>query len=167
MAGVSGIYRTTDNIYKVNTGRNSSNNRNGDVKHIIFRDGKPVMTEVIRVGNDPEASTENEALTSKQTKLKPKKDQSKKFSGRPRRSSEEVMREKKAKLSEKLKLAVRSSHTLWSEKKGIWISYQGSQKFLVKLYTSQSQLKSKEIMTQAEILESSIPGLLDASWEKV
>ncbi len=161
MSKVSRLYRSVDNIYHTNTSHSSSKTKNGDIKHIFFKDGKPVMTEIIRVGSDTEVSKEGRA--------KPKRRSTRpaQCRKRSRRSSQEVLLKKRNKLAERLKKAVQSSETLWSEKKGILISYQGNPGFLVKLFSSANRPISEKFMTKEEVLESSIPGILDTGWQKL
>ena len=161
MSEVSSVYTSTDVIYRTGAKRESSRGKNGDVKHIIFRDGKPVKTEIIKVAQDPSASDDGSAKSNRRRiRAVSGRTQSRKSSGR-------VLMEKKLKLSERLQTAIRSSHTLWSEKEGIWISYQGNQKFLVKRFTDANVLISQNVMSSDEILEGSIPGVLNTGWQKL
>ncbi|MCP4753843.1 MAG: hypothetical protein GY866_23410 [Proteobacteria bacterium] len=158
MAEVSSVYNMK-NIYKTGARKKSNKDKNGDIKHIVFKDGIPVMTEIIKVGRS------SEEPSGKSSTSKPRRIRSAKSDTRPRRSSEDVLKEKKGKLSQKLKKAVLESQTLWSEKAGVWISYQGEQGFLVKQYTPTNHLMSKKIMTREEILDSPINGILDTKWQ--
>ena len=159
MSDISSIYTTRDNIYNAGPGKKSSKGKNGDVKHTIFKDGKPVAVNTIKV-----ARPEDEE--------QPKRDNSGKrvirANGSQTGSRNTVSSEtKKKKLSEYLRKAVNTSSTLWSEKKGILISYQGDQGFLVKQFTPTDRLISKELLSQEEILNSSIPGIFDTSWKSM
>ena len=159
MADISSLYSSSRTVYR-KTGKQSSKNLHGDVKHIIYKEGRPVVTEIIRVKKDPDQTPHR----NPEMGLKPKRIRA---ATRERRSSDEVLRSKKDKLSDRLKKAIQLSQTLWSEKEGIYISYQGSHGFLVKLYNENQQEIRNEIMSQAQILESAIPGLLDTGWEVV
>lgn len=161
MSEISSLYSSKQTIYK-RTGRNSRKNLHGDVKHIVYKDGKPLVTEIIKVHRDEDEETKKDSRQSKQRRTIKARQPSK-----PRASSEEVIKRKQKKLSERLTNAVRNSQTLWSEKEGIWISYQGSQGFLVKLFDQSNQMISNEMMTQGQILESEIPGLLDTGWQVI
>jgi len=159
MSEVSNVYRSSDVIYRTGSRRESSRGKNGDIKHIIFRDGKPVKTEIIRVAQDHSALDDGSAKSNRRRiRARSGRTQSRKSSGR-------VLMEKKLKLSERLQTAIRSSHILWSEKEGIWISYQGNQKFLVKRFTKANVLINQNLMTSEEILEGSIPGVLNTGWQ--
>ncbi len=159
MAEISGLYSSNRTVYR-KTGRRSSKNLHGDVKHTIYKDGEPLMCEIIKVGKNKDEKEKRKASSG----AKPRRI---KAATRERRSGEEVLKEKKEKLSKRLKKAIQLSQTLWSEKEGIYISYQGSRGFLVKLYNDNQDEVRNEIMTQAQIIESSIPGLLDTGWETV
>ncbi len=161
MSEISSLYTSKQTIYRKNAGKRSSRKRHGDIKHIVFQDGKPMMTEIIKVGNDPEDGRgKNDHRPRKRIKAGT-------AGNRQRRSSEEVLERKKKKLMERLKKAVQNSQTLWSKKEGIWISYQGSSGFLVKLFDQTDQCTSSTLMTQNQIIESNISGLLDSGWEIV
>ncbi len=143
MSEISSLYSSKQTIYKKNNGGRSSKKRNGDVKHIVFKDGKPVMTEIIKV-----AGSFDDIDMKKQGDRKERKRITAKAPGnRQRRSSEEVLVRKKRKLQDRLKKAIQQSQTLWSEKEGIYISYQGSSGFLVKLFDKSEHLTSSDLMT--------------------
>lgn len=161
MAEVSKLYTSKQTIYRRTSGKRTARSKHGDVKHIIFKDGQPQYTEIIRVGRDEETAQQ------KQNRSNPKRIKAKRTPGYSRRSSEEVAREKKEKLQNRLNDAARKSLTLWSEKDQIWISYQGSPGFLVKRFSGENRLLSSQLMSQKEIVDSAIPNLLDTSWEIV
>ena len=161
MSEVSSVYTSSDIIYRTGSKRGSSRGKNGDIKHIIFKDGEPVRTEIIKVARDDLAANDD---SSKRNRRRIRARSGKSLS---RRSSGRVLMEKKLKLSERLQTAIRSSNTLWSEKEGIWISYQGNQKFLVKRFTEANVLISQNLMTSEEILEGTIPGVLNTGWQKL
>lgn len=161
MSEVSKLYTSKQTIYRKNSGRKSSRSKHGDVKHIVFKDGVPVMTEIIRVNGDAEEKSNRREKRSGRvikTRTQP---------SRQRRSTEEVVAKKREKLNGRLKKAVQQSQTLWSEKEGIWISYQGSSGFLVKKFDRSNRCESATMMTQQQIIDSSIPGILDTGWEVV
>ncbi len=161
MGDVSRAYSSTHTIYRKNTGKKAGKKKHGDVKHIVFRDGKPVMTEILKVGNDTDEKSNAKSASD------PRRIRSKRSENQPRRSKEAVIAGKKNNLSARLKKAVQESLTLWNEKNGIWISYQGMAGFLVKLYSPANKLLSSNMMTKEEIVDSSIPGIFDTGWEKV
>jgi len=161
MSEVSSVYSSTDVIYRTGSKRGSIRGKNGDVKHIIFKDGEPIRTEIIKVERDNESAYEGSS------KRKSKRFRTGTSRSRTRKSSGRVLMEKKLKLSERLQTAIRSSQTLWSEKEKIWISYQGNQNFLVKRFTPANILISQDIMTSDEILEGTIPGVLNTGWQKI
>lgn len=156
MAKVSKLYTSVDNIYQTRSRRDTARGEHGDVRHIVFKDGVPVRTEIIRV---------KKKETWEENKPKHERRRNRSRITAPRQSSESVLEKKRKKFSERLKKAINSSQTLWSEGEGIWLSYQGNQSFLVKRYSPKNQLLSKSVMTQGELLDSSIPGLLDANWQ--
>jgi hypothetical protein len=159
MSDVSGLYSSNRTHYK-RTGRKSSKGLNGDLKHIRYKDGEPIQTEIIKVATrDEDTGKHSSSSGSKPKRIKAAR--------KERRSNEEVTKQKKGKLSDRLKKAIQLSQTLWSEKDGIYISYQGSRGFLVKLYNESQTVIRNEIMTQAQIMESTIPGILDAGWKVV
>ena len=161
MSEISNLYSSKDTIYQKKTGEKSDKSKNGNVKHIVFEEGAPVYTEIIKVSRDAEVD-----LTSKSdTEPTPSRIRASRSANAPKRSSDEVLKGKKAKLSMRLKKAVRESQTIWSEKNGIWISYQGRSGFLVKQFTPENRLLNSEMMSQTEILECSIPGILETSWK--
>lgn len=161
MSKISNLYTSTDNIYQTGGKRSSTKGLNGDVKHIVFKDGKPAYTEVIQVSKDPEKIPRNVKENSS----------SQRRSGRriiaSNRTSEEARVEKKKKLSDRLRKAMAGSETLWNEKNGLWISYQGNQQFLLKRYSGSNQLLDKSVMSSQEIIDSDIPGILDAGWKRL
>lgn len=144
-----------DNIYRTDTRRDSVKGKNGDVKHIVYKEGVPVKTEIIRVNRKQDSESERN----------PKENRSRISMGQPRKTDESILKDRRKKLSERLKNAILRSQTLWSEGKGIWLSYQGNQSFLVKQFSPKNQLLSKTLMTQSDLLKSDIPGLLEASWK--
>ncbi|MFH2131868.1 MAG: hypothetical protein ABIK68_15955 [bacterium] len=158
MTEVSKLYSSVDNIYQTKSRADTTKGEHGDVKHIVFKDGIPIKTEIIRVKRKKERETvpgskENRAGT-----------RSRISAPQPRQSDEAVLETRRKKLADRLKTAIQHSQTLWSEKQGIWLSYQGNQGFLVKQFSPKNQLLSKTVMTQAELMESSMPGLLEANW---
>ncbi len=157
MAKVSRLYTSVDNIYQTRSRHGSAKGKNGDVKHIVFKDGVPVRTEIIRVKQKKEREESNDSKGNRR--------RNRSRITAPRQSSEAVLEKKRKKLSDRLKKAISSSQTLWCEAEGIWLSYQGNQSFLVKQFSPKNQLLNKSVMTQGELLDSSIPGLLDASWQ--
>lgn len=156
MAKVSRLYTSVDNIYQTRSRHGSAKDKHGDVKHIVFKDGVPVRTEIIQV-------QKKEREENRKQKDSHRRNRSRITA--PRQSTEEVLEQKRKKLSDRLRKAISSSQTLWSEAEGIWLSYQGNQSFLVKRFSPKNQLLSKITMTQGELLDSTIPGLLDASWK--
>ncbi len=158
MAKVSKLYSSVDNIYQTRSREQSAKGKHGDVKHIVYRDGVEVRTEIIRVKKKSleESKDSKGNRTPNRSRI-----------SAPRQSSEAVFEKKRKKFSERLKKAILSSQTLWSEGAGIWLSYQGNQSFMVKRYSPQNQLLSKGVMTQVELLDSSIPGLHDTNWKVV
>jgi len=156
MAKVSKLYTSVDNIYQTRSRRETPKEKPGDVRHIVFRDGVPVRTEIIQVSKRDERKDNERKGTGRQNHSR---------ITAPRQSSEAVLEKKRKKLAERLKKAIICSQTLWSESEGIWLSYQGNQSFLVKRYATGNQLLSKTVMTQSELLACSIPGLLDTSWQ--
>lgn len=159
MADVSRLYTSVDNIYQTRSRNKPAKGDHGDIKHIVFKDGVPVRTEIIRV-------------RQKKERDEPKKDGSKGRVRRnriamPRQSDEAVLEKKRRKMAERLKTAINRSQTLWSEKDGIWLAYQGQQSFLVKQFSPTHQLLKKSVMTEKELLDSEIPNLLDTSWQVV
>ena len=160
MSEISSLYSSKQTVYR-KSGKRSIKHKHGDVKHIVYKDGVPSYTEVIRVHrrDSDESSPDNRS--------KPKRIKANSTKTRERRSSEEVVGRKRQKLSDRLKKAIRNSQTLWSEKEGIWISYQGSQGFIVKQFDNSNRVVDQQLMTQSQILESDIPGLLDTGWEIV
>lgn len=156
MAKVSRLYTSVDNIYQNRSRKDSAKGKHGDVKHIVFKDGVPVRTEIIQVKKKTEKESTRDAKGSRRNRSR---------IIAPRQSSEAILEKKRKKLSERLKKAVTGSQTLWSEGEGIWLSYQGNQSFLVKQFSPKNQLMRKSLMTQKELLDSAIPGLLDASWQ--
>lgn len=163
MSEISSLYSSKASIYRKNGGEKSIKSKHGNVKHIVFKDGQPHYTEIIQVSNQQE----KEASSNKREEKKRRRIKAGGTAAAPRRPSEEVLKSKKEKLNLRLKNAIRESQTLWSEKEGIWVSYQGNNRFLVKLFNSNNRLLSSEMMNQMEIVESSIPGILDTSWKKV
>lgn len=163
MSEISSLYSSKASIYRKNGGRRSEKSKHGNVKHIVFKDGSPQYTEIIQVSKECEEESPSQSGEGKQRR----RIKAGGASGTARRPSEEVLKSKKEKLNTRLKNAIRESQTLWSQKEGIWISYQGSNSFLVKLFNSNNRLLSSEMMSQNEIVESSIPGILEASWVKV
>ncbi|MBU2510664.1 hypothetical protein KJ966_04980 [bacterium] len=159
MSEISNLYTSNQTIYRTNSKSSSSRGKNGDIKHIVFQDGEPVMTEIIKVSTDPDDTQKKDHNQS------PRRIKDRASGNKEKRSSEEVLQRKKRKLSERLKMAVQKSQTLWSEKEGIWLSYQGSTGFLVKLFDDADRCTSSTLMTQNQIIESTIPGLLDAGWK--
>lgn len=156
MAKVSKLYTSVDNIYQTRSRQSSVSGKHGDVKHIVFKDGVPVRTEIIQVKKKEREEKQelNQVRRRNRSRITA-----------PRQSSEAVYEKKRKKLSERLKKAITASQTLWSEGEGIWLSYQGNQSFLVKQFSPKNQLLNKAVMTQNELLDSSIPGLLDTSWQ--
>ena len=154
MTEVSKLYSSVDNIYQTDSRRDTTKGKHGDVKHIVFKDGVPVRTELIRVKRQKEQEEPGS----------PKRNRSRISAGQPKKSSGSLFEERKKRLTERLKNAIQRFQTLWSEGKGIWLSYQGNQNFLVKQFSPKNQLLSKTMMTQKELLESAIPGLFEASW---
>lgn len=162
MSSISNLYSSRDTIYNKRNSKSSTRGKHGDVKHTIFKDGEPVRTEVILIAaREEESSSEQQKPSSRRTI---KADSKNPTSRTSRRDTSEKNREK---LEQRLKDAARNSQTLWSEKNGIWVSYQGSQGFLVKQFTPTNRLLEQRIMTTEEILSSDIPGLFDTSWKKV
>lgn len=159
MAGISSIYSSRQTVFKKGGNKRTGKSKHGDVKHIVFRDGKPLYTETIKI------SPVNEDKPKPSGQSGRRRIKAGSSTNRQRRSSEEVIKTKKEKLTNRLKKAVRESLTLWSEKEGIWISYQGQNGFLVKQFNDQNRCVSSEMMTMTGLVESSIPGLLDATWE--
>lgn len=155
MSDISSIYTTSENIYRTGAVKESAKGKNGDIKHTVYRDGKPVAVETIRVAKPEEEET--------------KRDNSGKRTIRANTGSRNKVgsEAKKKKLSDYLRKAVHSSATLWSEKKGILISYQGNQGFLVKQFTPTNRLISTELLSQEEILDSSIPGIFETTWRNI
>ncbi len=158
MSTISNLYSSRDTIYRKRNSRSSVRGKNGDVKHIIFKDGKPVKTELIRVSSRKEESEARQDKPSTRRKIK---------AGSKSPSKRGTSEKKRAKLEQRLKTAIRDSQTLWSEKDGIWVSYQGSQGFLVKQFTPTNRLLEQRIMTTEEILGCSIPGIFETSWQKM
>jgi len=158
MSKVSKLYSSVDNIYQTKSREESAKGKNGDVKHIVYRDGVPVRSEIIRVEKKSQETSQDSKGSRRPNRSR---------ISAPRQSSEAVFEKKRKKFSERLKKAIVSSQTLWSEGAGIWLSYQGNQSFMVKRYSPQNQLLSKGVMTQGELLDSSIPGMLDTSWKVV
>jgi len=154
MSEVSKLYSSVDNIYQRDSRRDTTKGKHGDVKHIVFKDGVPVRTELIRVHRKNEQEQSGN----------PKGNRSRISARQPRKSNESLLGEKRKKLAERLKSAIQRSQTLWSERQGIWLSYQGNQSFLVKQFSPKNQMLSKSVMTESELLEGAIPGLLEASW---
>ncbi len=155
MTEVSKLYSSVDNIYQTDSRRNPTKDKHGDVKHIVYKDGVPVRTEIIRVSRKKEqAAAGNKSGNRSRISAR-----------QPRKSSESLLGERRKKFAERLKTAIQRSQTLWSEGQGLWLSYQGSQSFLVKHFSPKNQLLSKAVMTQNELLEGTIPGLLEASWK--
>jgi hypothetical protein len=154
MTEVSKLYSSVDNIYQTDSRRNPAKDKHGDVKHIVYKDGVPVRSEIIRVKRKKELE-EAGNKTSNSSRISARQ---------PRKTSESLLGERKKKLAERLKNAIQRSQTLWSEGQGIWLSYQGNQSFLVKQFSPKNQLLSKAVLTQNELLEGRIPGLLEASW---
>ncbi len=161
MSTISNLYSSRDTIYQKKNSRSSARGKNGDVKHIIFKDGEPVKTELIRVSSrEEEPSPQHKSSGRRRIKAGSKNPTSK-------RSRQDASEKKRVKLAQRLKTAIRDSQTLWSEKDGIWVSYQGSQGFLVKQFTPTNRLLEQRMMTTEEILASSIPGIFDTSWKKM
>jgi predicted RNase H-like nuclease (RuvC/YqgF family) len=160
MSEISSLYTSRQTVYK-KTGKKSTKNKHGDVKHIVYKDGAPLYTEVIKVHRKEEEES------NRDNQSRPKRIRAGSTKNRERRSSEEVLDRKRKKLADRLKNAIRNSQTLWSEKDGIWISYQGSQGFIVKQFDQSNRVINQQLMTQAQILKCDIPGLLDTSWEIV
>lgn len=159
MSGISSLYSSNQTVYR-KKGKRSSKGKHGDVKHIVFKEGVPVYTEIIRVQRQEEEE-------KPKTGSKPKRIRASNNDSSERKSSEAVLQRKKTKLNERLKNAIKRSQTLWSEKEKIWISYQGSQGFLVKRFDETDRMISSDIMTQSQLLEGTIPGLLDTGWKVV
>lgn len=157
MAKVSKLYTSVDNIYQTKSRKDSEKGKHGDVKHIVFKDGVPVKTEIIRVKQKQEETENKQAMEGRR--------RNRSRIAAPRQSSEEVLDKKRKKLSDRLKKAISGSQTLWSEGEGIWLSYQGNQSFLVKQFSPKNQLLNKTVMTSTELLNSDIPGLLNANWK--
>lgn len=160
MSEISSLYSSKQTVYR-KSGTRSNKHKHGDVKHIVYKDGVPSYTEVIRVHR----REKEESGLDRQSR--PKRIKAGSTKNRERRSSEAVTERKRQKLSERLKKAIRNSQTLWSEKEGIWISYQGSRGFIVKQFDNANRVVDQQLMTQAQILECDIPGLLDTGWEVV
>ena len=162
MSEVSNLYSSPEVIYRVHSRRKSDKGKNGDVKHIVFKDGQPVYTEIIRVNpvseEDRSGRRRDNGLGQRPVK---------RIGRRPARSNEVVLSEKKKKLSDRLKRAMSTSETLWSEKTRVLISYQGNQRFLVKRYSETNQVIEKNVMSRTDLLECAIPGILDTGWIKV
>ncbi len=158
MSEISSLYSSKQTVYRTK-GKRSNKSKNGDVKHVVYKDGIPSYTEVIRVTR----KEKEESFQDGQSK--PRRIKAAQTRTQERRSSEDVLKRKKQKLAERLKNAIRKSQTLWSEKDGIWISYQGSQGFLVKQFDNSNRVVNQQLMTHSQILESSIPGLLDTGWK--
>jgi hypothetical protein len=133
------------------------------MKHIVYKEGNPVLTEIIKINR---TDLERDDESGNRSAL-PRRIKSAGGETRERRSNSEVLERKRKKLADRLKTAIQKSQTLWSEKEGIWISYQGSRGFLVKLFDPSNRVVSNEIMTQSQLLVSTIPGLLDTGWEVV
>ena len=157
MTEVSKLYSSVDNIYQTESRRKPAKGKHGDVKHIVYKDGVPVKTEIIRVKRKKDPEEEHGS----------KRNQSRISMRQPRKSDESILAGRRKKLSERLKNAILRSQTLWSEGKGIWLSYQGNQSCMVKQFSPKNQLLSKAVMTQSELLQGDIPGLLEASWKVV
>ena len=160
MSEISSLYSSKQTVYRKSR-KQSDKHKHGDIKHIVYRDGVPVLREVIRVNREDQDNTPAER------QAKPKRIKADRSPARERRSSSEVLEKKRKKLALRLKNAVQKSQTLWSEREGIWISYQGRQGFLVKLFDQSNREVHREMMTQTQILEGSIPGILDTGWEIV
>ncbi len=160
MSEISSLYSSKQTVYR-KSGTRSDKHKHGDVKHIVYKEGVPAYTEVIRVHRkEKEEATPDKRAKKRRIKAGESRT-------RDRRSSEAVLEKKRQKLSERLKKAIRNSQTLWSEKEGIWISYQGSQGFIVKQFDTSNRVVDQQLMTQAQILDCNIPGLLDTGWEIV
>lgn len=157
MSEVSKLY-SSKNIYGNRSRRDVTKDKHGDVKHIVFKDGKPVMTEIIRVGRKEEEQKQRTPGGTRRIRA-PRQ------GGGRRATSEEALRKKKQKLADRLKKAIYQSLTLWSEREKIWISYQGGKNFLVKRFGSADNQLDSRMMTLDEIVESEIPNILETGWE--
>ncbi len=133
MTEVSKLYSSVDNIYQTDSRRNITKDKHGDVKHIVYKDGVPVRTEIIRVKRKKERE-ETGSRSGNRSQISARQ---------PKKSSKSILAESRKKLAERLKNAIRRSQTLWSEGQGIWLSYQGNQSFLVKHFSPKNQLLSK------------------------
>lgn len=155
MSGISKFYDANSHIYKGGSGeKDNDKSRNGDVVHTVYRNGEPVKTEVIRV--------KKAKKTEAQDKIRRVRTSGEKSSGQSQRSKP---LEEKDKFRQRLKQAIEKSQTLWNEKTGLLISYQGGKDFLVKTYSAENRLRSEKMMTLEEIMESSIPGLFQTGWK--
>jgi len=165
MSEVSRLYSSPDTVYR--TGARSHRNRglNGDVKHIVYKDGKPVVTEIIPISRPQEPKPTRLPKAAKPGTTRPVPDHP--SGGHFRQNSQETAQRKRQKLLDRLKRAIAASETLWSAKSGIWLSYQGEHRFLVKRFTTDNRLISKQLLPLEEILAGAVPGILDTGWEKV
>jgi hypothetical protein len=165
MSEVSRLYSSPDTIYRTGVRRDSGRGLHGDVKHTVFKDGVPVVTEIIPVKR-PESVLPTPQL-KKRSVVRTRPDSDRRQGDDSREETGSGLAQKKRKLQTRLKQAIAASETLWSRKHRIWLSCQGSGQFLVKRYTTDNQLISKQLLTVEEILDGSIPGIFDTGWEKV
>lgn len=160
MSQVSGFYNSNDTVYVKSGKGNKPKAQNGDVKHIIFEDGKPVYTEIIRVNRK---KSTDEALSEKTSqRIKTAKSNSSKT-----KSSKMITDQQKGKLADRLNDVMRNSLTLWSSKTGLYVSYQGENSFLVKKFSPTNRVLSENLMTKEELLSGSIPEIFTATWKKM
>jgi len=158
MSQVSGFYNSNDTVYVNSPKKKSeSKDKNGDVKHIIFKDGKPVHTEIIRVRR--KAKQDEPTTGGAPRRIRSNASNS--------RSSAGATDQQKTKLDARLNDVMRQSLTIWSQKTGLYISYQGQNSFLVKKFSPTNRVLSQNTMTKEELLSGDIPEIFTTTWKKM
>ena len=160
MSQVSGFYNSSDTVYLKSGKKSESRGKNGDVKHIVFKDGKPVYTEIIRV-HRKEKQDESTVGES------PRRIRSKRTNSSNSSSHRVVTDQQKSKLADRLNDVMRQSQTIWSQKAGLYVSYQGKNSFLVKKFSPTNRVLSQNTMTKEEILSGVIPEIFTTTWKKM
>ena len=158
MSQVSGFYNSNDTVYLKSSKKSESKGKNGDVKHIVFKDGEPVHTEIIPVRRKENESTVGGA--PRQTRTAKSNSSN---TGRSRAATDQ----QKNKLADRLNDVMRNSLTIFSQKTGLYISYQGSNAFLVKKFSPTNRVISQNTMTKEEILSGTIPEIFTTTWKKM
>jgi hypothetical protein len=160
MSQVSGFYNSKDTVYIKSGKRDRSKAKNGDVKHIIFKGGEPVYTEIIRVNR---GKTPDEALSKKASK----RIKTAKSNNSSSKRSNVITDRQKSKLADRLNDVMRQSLTIWSSKTGLYISYQGKNSFLVKKFSPTNRVLSQNFLTKEELLSGDIPEIFTTTWKKM